>query len=376
MTDSEGHLDTLSGLRGRMSLTAKLAALHRKLQQRHPSIARIAVALFDPGTRSLRTFVHSSEGKVPLAFYEAGLAEAPELQRLLESGRTRVIQDLSVYEAGTHAHTLALRQEGYRSSYTLPYYWNDRFEAFIFFNARSPGGLTPGVLDDLDLYGHLAGALALGELIPLRTLLAALRTATHMVHVRDPETGGHLERMAHFARLIARDLARSGKQAFDDDFIEHLFAFAPLHDVGKLGVPDEILMKGGRLTSGEFEIMKRHSQQGRTIVDTILANFGLEDLDNVDLLRHIAESHHEMLDGSGYPRGSHDEQVPIAARIVAVADVFDALTSHRPYKEPWSNQAAYAYLRHQAQWKLDQECVEALLHNREEVERIQAEFVH
>ena len=240
----------------------------------------------------------------------------------------------------------------------------------------SPLASTPEVLDDLDVYGHLAGALALGELIPLRTLLAALRTATRMVHLRDPETGGHLERMAHFARLIARDLARSGKRRFDDDLIEHIFAFAPLHDIGKIGVPDEILMKDGALTEGEFDVMKRHSDQGRTLVDAILANFGLEELDYVDLLRQIAESHHEMLDGSGYPHGSRADQVPIAARIIAVADIFDALTSQRPYKEPWPNPRAYDYLRQQARWKLDEDCVAALLENPEEVERIQATFPH
>jgi len=368
------HPDTLSGLSSRVPLSEKLAALHRNLQARHPFIQRVAVALYDPGTRRLRTFVHSSGGAAPLAFYESSLADAPELQRLLQSGGTRVIQDLSVYDQGTRPHTLALREHGYRASYTLPCFWNDRLEAFVFFNARIANCLAPGVLEDLDLYGHLAGALTMGELIPLRTLLAALRTATHMVHLRDPETGGHLERMAHFARLIARDLARSGKQPFDDDVIEHLFAFAPLHDIGKIGVPDEILMKSAALTEGEFEIMKRHSRQGRSIVDAILANFGLEDMDHVDLLRQIADSHHEMLDGSGYPEGIHDEQVPIAARIVAVADVFDALTSQRPYKEPWSNSRAYDYLRRQARWKLDQDCVEALLRNRKDVERIQAEF--
>jgi len=376
MEDFHAHQDAMAVLNRRVCLNEKLAALHGRLQTRHPFIHRIAVALYDPATRRLRTFVHSSGGQAPLAFYESSLEEAPELQRLLQSGRTRVIQDLCIYDRGTHAHTVALRREGYRASYTLPYFWNDRFEAFVFFNARIPGCLTPEVLEDLDVLGHLAGALALGELVPLRTLLAALRTATHMVHLRDPETGGHLERMAHFARLIARDLARNGKQPFDDDVIERIFVFAPLHDIGKIGVPDEILMKDSALTTGEFEIMKRHARQGRAIVDAILANFGLEDLDNVDLLRHIAESHHEMLDGSGYPQGIHDKQVPIAARIIAVADVFDALTSHRPYKEPWANTEAFDYLRRQAQWKLDRDCVDALLRNGEDVARIQAEFTH
>ena len=374
MATIQAHRDALSTLSSRASLTTKLAALHEHLRASHPCIQRIAIELFDPATKRLRTFVHSSEGEAPLAFYESSLADAPELERLVASRQPRVIQDLAIYDCGTHAHTIALREEGYQASYTLPYFWNDRFEAFIFFNARITWCFTPEILQDLDLYAHLAGSLALGELSPLRSLLAALRTAIHMVHLKDPETGGHLERMAHFARLIARELARNGQQDFDDDFIEHLFLFAPLHDVGKIGVPDEILMKRSALTSREFEIMKRHSLRGRTIVDAILANFSLQELDNVDLLRQVAESHHEMLDGSGYPHGFHDGEIPVAARIIAVADIFDALTSQRPYKQPWSNSQAFDYLRQETNKKLDEDCDEALIRRADEVERIQSQF--
>ncbi|HQL49449.1 MAG TPA: HD domain-containing phosphohydrolase, partial [Holophaga sp.] len=124
----------------------------------------------------------------------------------------------------------------------------------------------------------------------------------------------------------------------------------------------------------EQAVMRQHPLTGRTMVDAILASFGAEQLEHVDLLRHVAEGHHELLDGSGYPHGLREDEVPIAARIIAVADIFDALTSRRPYKTPWPNTEAFAYLRRQAEGKLDRDCVEALIAQKEAVERIQATF--
>lgn len=366
--------DTLQALGTACGLKGKLAALHGALRQRYPFIDRMAMALYDPDTRQLRTFLQSQDGQAPLALYETLLEDAPALASLLERREARVVQDLSVYDGGAHPHTRALRAQGYASSYTLPFYWNGNLEAFIFFNSHEKGRFPEALLGELDAWGHLAGTLALCELSAVRALMAALRTANTMVHLKDPETGGHLERMAHFSRLIARHLSRTGKHPFDDETIEHIFAFAPLHDVGKIGVPDAVLMKPSILTDPEWKVMQRHSTNGREVVDAILAHFGAEHLEHVDLLRHVAESHHEMLDGSGYPGHLNGEAVPIVARIIAVADIFDALTSHRPYKEPWTNADAFDYLRRQAEHKLDKDCVEALIQAGEEVVRIQAMF--
>lgn len=369
------HPDGLAALGRSGGLSAKLQALHEALRRRHPAIDRLAVALFDPDTQRVKTFVHSTQGEPPLALYEAVLEAAPSLAGLVRTRASRVIQDLRDHGGGSPAfHTQALLRAGYRASYTVPFFWNDRFEAFIFFDSRLAHSLLPEALEDLDLFAHLAGNLALSELHAVRALLAALRTASQMVHLRDPETGGHLERMAHFSRLIAQDLARRGIQSFDDAWIERLFAFAPLHDLGKIGTPDEVLMKPGALTPEEQAVMRRHTQKGREMVDAILANFGAEHLDHVDLLRHVAEGHHEMLDGSGYPWGLQADQVPIAARIIAVADIFDALTSRRPYKEPWPNAEAFEHLVRQAGDRLDRDCVDALRGQPEEVARIQRTF--
>jgi HD-GYP domain-containing protein (c-di-GMP phosphodiesterase class II) len=120
--------------------------------------------------------------------------------------------------------------------------------------------------------------------------------------------------------------------------------------------------------------MRTHAAKGREIIDGMIEDFGLEGLQHVDILRNIALFHHEALDGSGYPKGLRGENIPIEARIVAVADVFDALTSNRPYKRAWSNDAAFEAIHKLAGIKLDTACVEALINNRAAVEQIQQRF--
>lgn len=164
---------------------------------------------------------------------------------------------------------------------------------------------------------------------------------------RDNDTAAHLNRMACYSRQIARQLD------LGEAFAEQLYLAAPMHDVGKVGIADSILLKPGKLNDEEWQEMKRHSAYGHDILGncrTPVLRLGGE----------IAWCHHEAWDGSGYPRGISGKEIPLPARIVAVADIFDALTSERPYKKAWSTQAALAELRRLSGFKLDPECVRAL----------------
>jgi two-component system, response regulator RpfG len=178
---------------------------------------------------------------------------------------------------------------------------------------------------------------------------------------RDPETGAHIQRMAHYSALIARQLGLA------EDYAEMLLDAAPMHDVGKMGIRDDILLKPGRLTPEEFEIMKRHAAIGHDILKGSASAV-------VQLGAVIALSHHEKFDGSGYPTGLAGASIPLEGRIVAVADVFDALTSERPYKKAWELQRALDFLREGSGAHFDPQCVDAFLGALDEVQSIRQRF--
>jgi len=369
------HADALEALNRSVPLEQKLGAIHEALYAEFDFVDRISVAAYDPATDLLRTFLASAPGgRNALVRYEAPLARSPSLAGILQSGRPRVIDDLDVAHQGNPIHTRIIAEEGYRYSYTVPMYRDGSFWGFVFFNSRTPGPLSGPALRTLDVYGHLISAVVTAEMLAVRVLAAAVKTAHDMVQYRDPETGAHIERMARYARLIAQHLAAIGVASLDDAAIERIFQFAPLHDIGKLALPDRILLKPGPLSEPEREEMKQHTVRGLAMIESIARNFGLQHLDGLDLLRHIAESHHETMDGGGYPHGLHGREIPLEARIVAVADVFDALTSARPYKPSWSNAEAFAWLRKLARVKFDADCVEALVYNAQKVAEIQTRF--
>jgi two-component system response regulator RpfG len=163
---------------------------------------------------------------------------------------------------------------------------------------------------------------------------------------RDEETGNHIIRMAKYARLIAEELKLT---AMECDEIE---SAAPMHDIGKIGIPDRILLKPGRHTPEEQVIMQRHPLIGHGILTDSPSRY-------LQMGAVIALGHHEKFDGSGYPQGLAGEAIPLPARIVAVADVFDALTSNRPYKRAWSFQDALNYIRSESGQHFDPDCVRA-----------------
>lgn len=168
------------------------------------------------------------------------------------------------------------------------------------------------------------------------------------IEFRDFGTGLHLLRMARLAGLIA------DKLNLPDDEVRMIELAAPLHDIGKIGVPDVILLKHGRLTEEEFAVMRKHPQLGFEILRDSQSRF-------VQLGAIIALRHHERWDGSGYPDGLRGDEIPLPARIVALADVFNALISERPYKAAWSHDDAVAYVREQSGVLFDPACVSALL---------------
>jgi HD-GYP domain-containing protein (c-di-GMP phosphodiesterase class II) len=366
------HEDRLGSLDRNVSLVDKVRAIHAALQERFAFIQRIAAAVYDPETDTLKTFLYTGEEASPLTHYSARLTDAPSLREIIEKGRPRVINNLDIFSAGRHEHTQRVAAQGYRASYTMPMYNQGRLFGFLFFNSYDPDCFGESVLGQLDPFGHLIALTIINDLTTMHTLLASVKTARDMAHARDGETGSHLDRMSRFARIIAQSVA--DRYALTDEVIEKIFIFSPLHDIGKIAIPDRVLLKPGKLDPKETALMQTHPIRGREMIDQMLAHLELEQLEGSDILRNIALFHHESIDGSGYPDGRVGDNIPVEARIVAVADIFDALTSRRPYKSAWSNDDAFVLLRQLAGTKLDPHCVNALIDNREAIESIQRQF--
>ena len=367
-----GHQDRLTAVDDNIDLNKKIAYIHTTIKFQFPFIARIAAALYDPKTDLLKTFIHSSGTESPLMHYEAKLYETPSLIEILAKGRPRVVNDLSIFNHSEHEHAKRVGEAGYHSSYTMPMNHHGGLFGFLFFNSYEAEVFTEEVLQQLDPFGHLITMTIISDLSFTQTLLASIKTARHIAHICDDETAAHQDRMSRYARLIAKKVAKD--YGFSDEYIEHLFEFASLHDIGKIGIPDSILQKNGKLTEDEYKTIKSHALEGRKLIDQLLNNFDLNGMPHIDMLRNIAEFHHEAIDGSGYPQGRSGDDIPIEARIVAVADVFDALTSLRPYKQEWNNDEAFAMLQQLSGIKLDAGCVKALIDHRHEVEIIQKQF--
>jgi putative two-component system response regulator len=193
------------------------------------------------------------------------------------------------------------------------------------------------------------------------TRLEIIKRLGRAAEYKDNETGLHVIRMSWYSKIIASAMGLSTQ------WCELLFQAAPMHDIGKIGIPDSILLKPGKLDADEWQTMQKHPEYGANII-------GMHHSPLLRLARQIAMFHHEKWDGSGYPEGLSKEDIPLAARIVAIADVFDALTTRRPYKEPWSVEDAVNYIKEQIGKHFDPKIVQYFLDSLPEILEIKERY--
>lgn len=184
--------------------------------------------------------------------------------------------------------------------------------------------------------------------------LEAINRLSLAAEYKDEDTGAHIERMSHYTAILAEAMGLSIEE------VETLFYAAPMHDVGKIGIPDSILLKPGKLTDEEREVMHTHTEIGGRIL-------GGSDSDLFQLAYIIAKFHHERWAGDGYPNGLKGEDIPLSAQIVNLADIFDALTSRRPYKDPYPPDVAVDIIKRESGKSLNPAVVEAFLSQLEEI---------
>lgn len=276
-----------------------------------------------------------------------------------EGGRDLVISDWEMPGLDGLGLCKAVRGGGYAS-----------YVYFILLTAHNSSservrGLSAGADDFIakpfDPQELLARCAAAERILSLETRDVAIFAMAKLAESRDPETGAHLERVMSYARVLAQQLPAMGHfgDQIDAEYIRLLYSTTPLHDIGKVGIPDVVLLQPGRLSDREFEIMKTHTTIGAQTLEAALARFPKTRF--LHIARDIALTHHERWDGSGYPLRLKGDDIPLCGRIVALADVYDALTSRRVYKDAFGHDIARGIILDSAGKHFDPRVVDAFL---------------
>jgi len=205
----------------------------------------------------------------------------------------------------------------------------------------------------------------------IRTQRAIIFALSSLSEIRDHGTGIHLRRIQEYSVLLAQ-LLRSSNKLIDDEYLRNIYDASVLHDIGKVGIEDSILLKNRGLTDKEFEVMKEHPEIGYKIFKSVTKEIGTNGLIKTAL--EIILHHHENWDGSGYPKGLTKNKIPLSARIVMVGDCYDALTSERPYKEAFSHEKTINIMKEDVH-KFDPKIFRVFIENEDEFRKIREEFI-
>jgi len=354
------------------SISDELIDLHEHIRIEWPYLLRIAVALHDKETGMLHTFIRSTVNVKMLDHYSCELCAAKSLLDMSESHEPRLLEDLSVLKNSQTKHSTTLAQSDFNSSYTVPMYLNDSLLGFVFFDSTKLDYFSPQLQQKLVEYSRLLESLIISEVLPIKSLIGMVNTTREITRARDEETGKHLTRMAHYVEIIALEVADNYN--LSDEEIEYMWFYAPLHDIGKIAIPDTVLMKPGKLNDEEYRTIMTHVDEGEKMLNIIISNFDFQQIHHLDILKNIITQHHERLDGSGYPKGLKADQISIAGKITAIADVFDAMTSKRVYSDAQSIDETLQYLQENSGTLFEKECVEAMIKNKAQLVKIHQKF--
>lgn len=283
------------------------------------------------------------------------------LKEVIESRTGRITNDL-VDQLKKRPNSKQLRlivEEGIKSNLILPLMINDIVFGILFFSSRKKDNYNEKDLElGTKIAREISGLLNTTYLIK-KVFTTMTNSFAHLVEERDGITGAHLLRMTEYSRLIAEELIMYEnldyrvKQSFVNDINNH----AAVHDIGKIGIPDSILKKPGKLTEEEREIMKTHTTIGRDILEKVEEDLKIFNKNFLKTAIDIAEGHHERWDGKGYPNGLKGKDIPLAARIVSIGDVFDALTSKRTYKDDFGYEKSVEIINEGSGTQFDPELV-------------------
>ncbi len=305
--------------------------------------------------------LHEFRVFLPVDWVGVFFAEASSGGQCLErmAGTVTDLNEGEIFTTATTENMIALRLAGggLVSSLAIPLAGGGT----MVFAAQTAHAYTPQHREFLANIASQIGHILDKTLATEGLVVAAVEGLAKLAESRDPETGDHLVRMALYSAIVAEELGRDGpyREAINPAYVREVWRFAPMHDIGKVGIADSILLKPGRLDTEERKEMERHPVIGGEVLRRCEAQMKALGHSIFAIGIEIAECHHEKFDGSGYPAGLSGQAVPLSARIVAVADVFDALTSKRPYKEAWPVEKALSVLDEECGQHFDPEVVSA-----------------
>ncbi|WP_194437353.1 HD-GYP domain-containing protein [Vibrio fluminensis] len=348
-------------------LNQQLQQLMHRMHAHAPKIARVSYAKYNREKDTLVTYADSEFQLWSELHHEKRLSKLDHLKRSAAMGVPRIIDDLAYL---THCDRLAfLRHKGYRSSAAIPCFQNHRFSGFVFLNAYEPNVFDSKSLLSLAPYIEMLQFAVESHSQVVNTIVEfadRLRTGS-TVYCRDSYYHGR--RMRAYTKLIAEYVA--DHRHLDDEQVDAIAAFSQIHDIGKTLLPDTLICDTNRFEPQQLMSARSHIDNGIKLMDEIVSSVGNPNHPSITLLNQIMRFQYEYLDGSGYPYGFSQEEVPLAARIVTVANIFDSMTTHRSYKQACSVTAALLELEKMVQQgKLDALCVDALRLKQEYLKQI------
>lgn len=300
------------------------------------------------------------------------------LKDIIETGKARIINGYSEYAKDKLLKILTEKivKSGIKTSIALPFMINNKSVGIIFFSSVNKNVYTQEHIKFLETIVYSI-SISFEKCILLEDLIINnIMSLVKLAELRDSTTGIHLDRMKIYAKAITRLLYEDSayKNDITIEYINDIEKFAPIHDIGKVGIQDGILLKPGKLTSIEFEEMKKHVIFGGEILRLAEKNIIRNDTSIFQIGIEITEGHHEKWDGTGYPFGKVGTDIPLSARIVAIADVFDALTTKRPYKEAFTFKTSFNIILEGKGKHFDPEIVRVLENNQDRIYEIYNSF--
>lgn len=339
---------------------------------------RIGIAVLTHGGEEIKALKAKSDRKIYLGSYYKESLNENTLGNVINQNKPRIINDLDDY-LNNHPKSKSTRlivNEGMKSSLTLPLIVDRKVVGVIFFSS-----IKKDIYKERHILflKNIVNSISLAfekNFIHEDLVLATVEGLAKVVESKDNITGDHIYRIGKYSRFISEKILEDEVYQISEKFIEDIFKFAPLHDIGKVSIPDEILNKPGRLTDDEFKEMKEHSEIGFRVLREMTNNRINEQEHFFEMAENIARYHHEKYDGSGYPLGLSGSDIPLEARIVAIADVFDALVSKRPYKDGFSFEKAFSILESGKNNHFDPFIIECMVRHRVDFERLYKTFVY